>query len=180
MTYHVNFNTPSNKRNVKTLWDYIWYHYSNLPVDVFGYILIMILACVCLGKLIQRNGNTCDLKCILSLLSSYACRGNFSKDSECSGPIVGVKPSRLLDIHSQKPRKPFWMLRKIPRHPWLERRLSMHFKSYIFQFCRINVPYASTNQDHNQNRNQQRQRTGLNNDTRYSIANFWYLIFSGP
>ena len=95
MAYDVNFTAPKNKLNVKSLPDYIWYHYSSMSVSVVsGLMLIMILACVAWGRLIQQNEEICGLKCMLRRVY----RGNLSKHSERFERTLGVKiwqPARL-------------------------------------------------------------------------------------
>ena len=62
-----------------------------------------------------------------------------------------------------------------------ETRINMCFKPRVFSFRRIKLSHTSTQQDHNENHNRQRQRTYLNNDARYSLANVCikYIFRSG-
>ena len=53
------------------------------------------------------------LESMLSLLSNYLRRRNFSTHPECFKRILGVKSSRLSDLHYQNPIKTFQMFRKV-------------------------------------------------------------------
>ena len=51
--------------------------------------------------------------------------------------------------------------------------------SFHFGF-RSSLSYTSTDQDYNQNHTRHRQRTNLNNDTRYRLTNLWHLSDNMP
>ena len=86
------------------------------------------------------------------------------------GFFEGVKPSRLSYLHYQHPPKTFRMLRKVRRQKWQESGLNTCSKLLLFSFRQINLPYANTDQDHNQNHSRQRQQTYLNKDTTYTYS----------
>ena len=96
------------------------------------------------GRLIQRNEKICVLKHISTLLCIHFCHRNFSEHAECLGGILGLKSSRLPDLHSRKSPKTFGMLQKVLRHIWLERTLNVCFKTHSLSFRRISLPPPHT------------------------------------
>ena len=86
MAHAVNFTTPNNKINIKSVLDYTWY----LLITIQMYLLAlpcMILTTIlslCVGRLMRRNEEISCLKYMRCLLSSNVCQGNFATfGSDC-------------------------------------------------------------------------------------------------
>ena len=55
MNHDVHFTTLNNDLNVRSLLDYVWYHYQICQLALPGMIFLMFLVHVYVGRLFQRN-----------------------------------------------------------------------------------------------------------------------------
>ena len=125
------------------------------------------------GRLIRRNERICDSKYMLGLLSRHVCRANVTKHSEYFWRILGVKPSRFLDIHSQNPPKIFGMFRKVSAAYMVGWKVGLTcVSSHIFFISSNQYPPHKRGRSASLKHTRQRQRTYFGNHTRYTLTSF--------